>query len=86
MENKVNRLEVVAIDLDILKKQNAELKPITKEYKDYSITIEKVNDVGLVYENLIRGDQPDSPTKRKSQSYSPTKRPSFTSGKYIFFN
>ncbi|XP_063905655.1 microtubule-actin cross-linking factor 1 isoform X22 [Zophobas morio] len=73
-ENRIARLEIVAIDIETLKKQNEELKPITKEYKDYSSTIDKVNDVGAAYDNLIRGDRPDSPTKRRSQVYSPTKR------------
>ncbi|KAK9887502.1 hypothetical protein WA026_023054 [Henosepilachna vigintioctopunctata] len=79
MESRVSRLEIVAVDLEILKKQNEELKPITKEYKDYALDIEKVNEAGLVYENLIRSDRPDSPTKRKNQQYSPTKRPSYSS-------
>ncbi|XP_064211549.1 dystonin isoform X38 [Tribolium castaneum] len=73
-EARIARLEVVAIDIEILKKQNEELKPITKEYKDYSSTIDKVNDIGTAYDNLVRGDRPESPSKRRNQVYSPTKR------------
>ncbi|XP_068893478.1 microtubule-actin cross-linking factor 1 isoform X26 [Tenebrio molitor] len=73
-ESRVSRLDVIAIDIDTLKKQNEELKPIGKEYKDYGSTIDKINDIGTAYDNLIRGDRPDSPSKRRSQVYSPTKR------------
>ncbi|KAJ8936625.1 hypothetical protein NQ314_012241 [Rhamnusium bicolor] len=79
IETKVARLDVVAIEIETLKKQNEELKPISKEYKDYSPTIDKINDIGTAYDNLIRGDRPDSPTKRKG--FSPGKRPSLTSGR-----
>ncbi|XP_060518136.1 microtubule-actin cross-linking factor 1 isoform X29 [Cylas formicarius] len=72
METKITRLDTVAIHLDTLKKQNDELKPIAKEYKDYSSTVDKVNDVGTAYDNLTRGDRPDSPSRRKG--YGPNKR------------
>lgn len=79
MENKVSRLETVAIEIETLKRQNDELKPIAKEYRDFASTIDKVNDVGNMYDSLIRGERPDSPNRRRSQMYSPTKRPSMTS-------
>ncbi|CAH1991991.1 unnamed protein product [Acanthoscelides obtectus] len=79
METKISRLDVVAVDIDILKKQNDELKPISKEYKDYAANIDKINDVGNMYDALLRGERPDSPTRRKG--YSPHKRPSLTSGR-----
>nr|CAI5837429.1 unnamed protein product [Callosobruchus analis] len=79
METKISRLDVVAVDIDILKKQNDELKPISKEYKDYAVNIDKINDVGTMYDSLLRGERPDSPTRRKG--YSPHKRPSLTSGR-----
>lgn len=75
-ENKITRLDVVAIDVETLKKQNEELKPITKEYKEYGATIDKLNDIGTAYDNLVRSDRPESPSKRRSQVYSPTKRTS----------
>ncbi|XP_063369716.1 dystonin [Cydia amplana] len=72
-ENRVGRLQPVALDQEVLKQQADELRPLAKEYRDYSITIDKVNEAGAVYEALTRGDRVDSP-HRKRQLYSPTKR------------
>jgi hypothetical protein len=49
-----------------------------KEYRDYGNTIDKVNDLGNVYDGLLRGERPESPTRRRSSAYSPTKRTSVT--------
>ncbi|XP_046739118.1 dystonin isoform X41 [Diprion similis] len=76
-ENKVQRLQPVAVDVDKLKKQADELKPIQKEYRDYGITIDKVNDFGISYDSLLK-ERGESPTRRRG-STSPTKRPSITS-------
>lgn len=76
MESKVSRLEVVAVEIETLKRQNEELKPIVKDYKDFASTIDKVNDAGNVYDSLLRGERPDSPSRRRTPAYSPTKRPS----------
>lgn len=84
MENKVSHLEVVAIEIETLKRQNEELKPIAKEHKDFAPMIDKVNDAGSIYDSLLRGDRPESPSRRRTQAYSPTKRPSSGSCKYIF--
>ncbi|XP_026728108.1 dystonin isoform X26 [Trichoplusia ni] len=73
MEGRVTRLQPVAVDLDVIKQQQDELRPLAKEYRDFSITIDKVNEAGAVYEALTRGDRADSP-HRKRQMYSPTKR------------
>ncbi|CAB3229877.1 unnamed protein product [Arctia plantaginis] len=73
MENRVNRLQPVAVDLDVIKQQQDELRPLAKEYRDVSITIDKVNEAGAVYEALARGERADSPHRRR-QIYSPTKR------------
>lgn len=81
MENKVSRLAPVAIEIETLKQQNDELKPIAKEYRDYSNTIDKINDIGTTYDGLIKGDRPDSPSRRRSV-YSPTKRPTTSPRKY----
>lgn len=83
MEHKVSRLEVVAIDIETLKQQNEQLKPITKDYKDFASTIDKVNEAGNAYDSLLRGERPDSPARRRPQSYSPTKRPSSGSCKLL---
>lgn len=77
-ENKITRLETVAVEIETLKHQNEELKPIAKEYRDYGTTVDKVNDLGNMYDTMVRGDRPDSPARRRSQAYSPTKRPSVT--------
>jgi hypothetical protein len=50
-----------------------------KEYRDYGTTIDKVNDLGNIYDGLLRGERPESPARRRSSAYSPTKRTSVTS-------
>ncbi|XP_017796312.1 PREDICTED: microtubule-actin cross-linking factor 1 [Habropoda laboriosa] len=72
-ENKVQRLEPVAVDLEKLKRQADELKPIQKEYRDYGNTVDKVNDLGIAYDGLLK-ERTESPTRRRG-STSPTKRP-----------
>ncbi|XP_050668118.1 uncharacterized protein LOC126967614 isoform X21 [Leptidea sinapis] len=72
MESRVNHLRPAAIDLDILKQQQDELRPLTKEYRDYTLTIDKLNEVGATYEAMSRGDRAESPRRR--HVYSPTKR------------
>lgn len=47
-----------------------------KEHRDYGNTIDKVNDLGNAYDSLLRGERPDSPNRRRSSAFSPTKRPS----------
>ncbi|CRK91723.1 CLUMA_CG005357, isoform G [Clunio marinus] len=69
-EKRTNALASVAIDLDIVKRQAEDLKPMIKEYRDYASTIDRVNDLGTQYDALIR---PDSPS-RKRNVYSPIKR------------
>ncbi|XP_070505717.1 microtubule-actin cross-linking factor 1 isoform X18 [Chironomus tepperi] len=69
-EKRTYGLAPVAIDLDAVKRQSEELKPMMKEYRDYGITIDRVNDLGAQYDALIR---PESPN-RKRNVYSPIKR------------
>nr|NP_725337.1 short stop, isoform E [Drosophila melanogaster]AAM68561.1 short stop, isoform E [Drosophila melanogaster] len=71
-EARVNGLPPVAIDLDRIKQQHDELKPICKDYRDYAPTIDKINDIGAQYDALIR---PESPARKRS-TYSPIKRTS----------
>ncbi|XP_041970881.1 dystonin isoform X11 [Aricia agestis] len=73
METRVNHLRPVAVDLDVIKHQQDELRPLTKEYRDFSHTMDRVNEAAAMYEALTRGDRADSP-HRKRQMYSPTKR------------
>ncbi|XP_053979635.1 microtubule-actin cross-linking factor 1 isoform X31 [Hylaeus volcanicus] len=76
-ESKVQGLEPVAVDLEKLKRQADELKPVQKEYRDYGNTVNKVNDLGIAYDGLLK-ERTESPTRRRG-STSPTKRP----GTYI---
>ncbi|XP_021923220.1 dystonin isoform X2 [Zootermopsis nevadensis] len=78
METRVLRLEPVAIEIETLKRQTEQLKPLMKEYRDYGNTIDKVNDLGNMYDGLLRGERPESPPRRRSSAYSPTKRTSAT--------
>ncbi|XP_065719166.2 microtubule-actin cross-linking factor 1 isoform X48 [Drosophila suzukii] len=71
-EARVNGLPPVAIDLERIKQQHDELKPICKDYRDYAPTIDKINDIGAQYDALIR---PESPARKRS-TYSPIKRAS----------
>lgn len=66
-EKKVQRMQAVAVDLQQIEYQIEELKPINKEYCDYRNTVDKVNDLGISYDNLVR-EKSDSPTRRRSSS------------------
>ncbi|XP_059224754.1 dystonin isoform X30 [Stomoxys calcitrans] len=69
-ETRISGLAPVAIDLDKIRQQNDELKPIYKDYRDYASTIDKINDIGSQYDALIR---PESPGRKRS-TFSPIKR------------
>lgn len=76
-ETRVSRLHPVAVDLEKLKIQTEELKPIQKEYRDYGNTVDKINDLGIVYDSLLK-ERGESPPRRRG-STSPTKRNTITS-------
>jgi len=59
--------------MDKLKIQQEDLKPIQKEYRDYGNTVDKINDLGIAYDSLMK-ERGESPTRRRG-SASPTKRP-----------
>merc|ERR1719431_1536585 len=61
MEKRIEELEPLAVDLDMLSKQISDLKPLTQEYTGYSKTIDKVNELGIQYDNMLRGSM-DSPS------------------------
>uniref|UniRef100_T1PDZ1 Spectrin repeat protein n=1 Tax=Musca domestica TaxID=7370 RepID=T1PDZ1_MUSDO len=69
-ETRITGLAPVAIDLEKIRQQNDELKPIYKDYRDYASTIDKINDIGSQYDALIR---PESPGRKRS-TFSPIKR------------
>lgn len=76
METRVSGLHPVSVDVDTIKQQTDELRPIIKEHRDYNITIEKVNELGVAYDAITRGERHDSP-RRRGLASSPVKRPSF---------
>ncbi|XP_061509867.1 dystonin isoform X24 [Anopheles gambiae] len=70
IETRTNNLAPVAVDVDAIKFQIEEVRPLVKEHREYGVTIDRVNDLGAQYDALIR---PDSPTRKRSV-YSPIKR------------
>ncbi|XP_065369780.1 dystonin isoform X17 [Calliphora vicina] len=70
METRISGLSPVAVDLDKIRQQHEELKPINKDYREYASTIDKINDIGAQYDALIR---PESPGRKRS-TFSPIKR------------
>merc|ERR1711915_22073 len=76
MEQRVEELEPLAVDIDMLNKQMNDLKPLTQEYTGYSKTIDKVNELGMQYDNVLRGSiDTGSPSRRSSVS---PRKPSLT--------
>ncbi|KAF8783432.1 Dystonin like protein [Argiope bruennichi] len=79
MEFKVDGLEPVALDKEVLRRQSMEIKALVKEHSDYGATIDKVNDLGNSYDAVLRGENPrhfsGSPTRKSSSPtrMSPTK-------------
>ena len=53
-------------------------QPLLKEYKDYDNLILKVNELGAIYDSLLRGERADAAGRRRS-SVTPVKRPSLSS-------
>lgn len=72
-------MQQVAVDAELIKHQENEIKPLIKEHRDYNPTIDKVNELGHAYDALTRGDRSASPRRTVT---SPVKRPSssFRSG------
>jgi len=77
MERRVDSLTPIAVDLDLLKQQTDELKPILQEYSSYSKNIDKYNEIAMQYDALLRGslDNGSSPSRRQSMS---PRKPSMT--------
>ena len=72
MEQRIEELDPMAVDLDMLTKQINDLKPLNNEYTGYSKTIDKVNDLGMQYDNAIRGSF-DAGSLPRRPSVSPRK-------------
>ncbi|XP_067121200.1 microtubule-actin cross-linking factor 1-like isoform X10 [Centruroides vittatus] len=68
IEIKLENLEPVAIDSSQLQKQEQELKPLVKEHTDHAQIIQKVNDCGNTYDDMVQGEisqrKPGSPFKK----------------------
>merc|ERR1712106_984690 len=80
MEQRVEELEPLAVDVEMLTKQMNDLKPLTQEYTAYSKTIDKINELGIQYDNMMRGTM-DSTSRRSSVSpRKPSMTPSLLSG------
>ncbi|CAL1283109.1 unnamed protein product [Larinioides sclopetarius] len=79
MEFKVDGLEPVALDKEVLRRQSLEIKALVKEHSDYGPTVDRVNDLGNSYDAVLRGENPrhysGSPTRKSSSPtrMSPTK-------------
>lgn len=76
MEGRIDDLDAIAVDLDMLNKQINDVKPLVQEYTGYSKTIDKLNELGMQYDNMMRGSIDLGSTSRRS-SMSPRK-PSLT--------
>merc|ERR1740128_310916 len=69
MEGRIDDLDAIAVDIDMLNKQMSDLKPLTQEYTGYSKTIDKLNELGIQYDNVLRGSMDNgSPSRRSSVS------------------
>ncbi len=55
MERRIEGLEPVALDLDILKRQADELKPLLQEHSAYAKNIDKFNEIAAQYDAFLRG-------------------------------
>ena len=72
-ESRIEILEPVAIDAEILKKQTDELKPIMKDHRDYEATIGRVADLGTAYENMARLDASVNPVSSATENGHPSR-------------
>ncbi|XP_071543036.1 uncharacterized protein shot isoform X14 [Panulirus ornatus] len=77
-ENTLDNAQPVGLEQEIVKKQIEDLKPLLKEHREYGTTIDRLNELGNAYDALLRGERPESPSRRRS-SVTPVKRPSITS-------
>jgi len=76
MEHKVNNFSPVPVELDLLKQQTDELKPINQEYKSFNKNMEKFREIALQYDSFLHQSQ-ESVLLSRRQSVSPRK-PSMT--------
>merc|ERR1711981_1546432 len=74
MERKLEEMDPIALEPDLLKRQIDELKPLITEHGGYSKTIEKLYELGMQYDAILTGAG-TSPSRRPSVS---PRRPSMS--------
>lgn len=74
MERKLEEMDPIALEADLLKRQIDELKPLITEHGGYSKTIEKLYELGMQYDAILTGAG-TSPSRRPSVS---PRRPSMS--------
>ncbi|KAM7295031.1 uncharacterized protein ISCGN_024536, partial [Ixodes scapularis] len=75
MEVRVDGLDAVAVDREVLRRQASEVKPLVKEHADYASTIDRVNDLGRTYDALLHhGESPRRGPASRGPASSPTKK------------
>merc|ERR1711981_839899 len=74
MERKLEEMDPIALEPDLLKRQIDELKPLVTEHGSYSKTIEKLYELGMQYDAILTGAG-TSPSRRPSVS---PRRPSMS--------
>ena len=76
MERRLESMDPIAVDQDVLKKQGDDLRPFVQEHAQYSKTIDKLNELGMQYDSISRGGiENGSPSRRQSMS---PRKPSMT--------
>ena len=76
MERRLESFDPVAVEQDTLSKQANDLKPLVQEHAQYSKTIDKLNEIGMQYDAMMRGGMENGAQSRRT-SMSPRK-PSMT--------
>ncbi|KAK7099742.1 hypothetical protein V1264_022800 [Littorina saxatilis] len=69
MEARLDEVEPVAIEVDMVEQQIAQLQPMLQEYEDYAPKVDEVNDLGNSYEAMVNpNERPMSPIRRMGRS------------------
>uniref|UniRef100_A0A2C9K839 Calponin-homology (CH) domain-containing protein n=1 Tax=Biomphalaria glabrata TaxID=6526 RepID=A0A2C9K839_BIOGL len=69
MEARLDEFEPVAIEVDIVEKQIADIQPMILEYEDQGVKVDEVNDLGNSFDAMTSsGDRPLSPIRRLGRS------------------
>ncbi|CAL1261306.1 unnamed protein product [Larinioides sclopetarius] len=74
MERDFEKLEPVALDQIVLKKQATETQHLLKEHTDYSSPVEKINDLGVSCESVMKLDSSKGKSSPVKKAPSPTRK------------